>query len=114
MGFDELVEKKIQEAIERGDFDNLSGQGKPLDHEAYFNTPADLRAAHSMLKSGGFIPEELALLKEIWALKQRLARLTDERERAKVRRAISDRQLKYDVLMELHQNRRRAARKSAI
>ncbi|MBM4458034.1 MAG: DUF1992 domain-containing protein [Chloroflexi bacterium] len=33
MSFDGLVDQKIQEAMARGEFDNLPGQGRPLDLE---------------------------------------------------------------------------------
>jgi hypothetical protein len=33
VGFESWVEKQIREAAERGDFDNLPGQGKPLQDE---------------------------------------------------------------------------------
>ena len=34
--FDHIVEKKIKEAIENNEFDNLEGFGKPLDNSEYF------------------------------------------------------------------------------
>ena len=43
MSIESAIEQKIREAIARGEFDNLSGSGKPLDLDAYFNTPEDLR-----------------------------------------------------------------------
>lgn len=30
-----IAEKKIREAMERGEFDNLSGSGRPLDLEEF-------------------------------------------------------------------------------
>ena len=45
------VDKIIREAIERGEFDELKGKGKPLDLDAYFATPEDIRMAYSILKS---------------------------------------------------------------
>ena len=46
-----LIDEIIREAMEKGEFDNLPGKGKPLDLEAYFATPADVRLGYSVLKS---------------------------------------------------------------
>ena len=43
MSFEKIAEEKIEEAIAAGEFDNLPGQGKPLDLDAYFATPEQMR-----------------------------------------------------------------------
>lgn len=63
-----FIDEQIGKAIEAGDFDNLEGHGKPLDMDAYFNTPEDLRMGYSVLKSSRFVPEEIERLKEIGEL----------------------------------------------
>ena len=68
MSFEKAVEAIIQEAMQRGDFDNLRGKGQPLDLSAYFDTPEDVRMAYSILKNAGVLPEEINLLHEIAAL----------------------------------------------
>ena len=45
MSLDRVVEEIIQAAMARGEFDNLPGQGKPLNPEAYFALPEDERMA---------------------------------------------------------------------
>lgn len=65
MSIESSIEQQIRAAIERGDFDNLAGKGRPLDLDAYFNTPEDMRMAFAMLKSNDFVPEEVEILKEI-------------------------------------------------
>ena len=65
MSFQKNVDKKIEEAIARGEFDNLPGKGKPLDLDAYFATPEHLRMGYAILKSAAVIPEEMELLKQI-------------------------------------------------
>ena len=69
MSFQKSVDEKIEEAIGKGEFDNLPGKGKPLDLDAYFATPEHLRMAYSILKSADIIPEEMKLLREIEGLK---------------------------------------------
>ena len=70
MSFDRIVEALIQEAMARGEFDNLPGQGKPIDLTDYFNTPEDLRVAQAMLKNADMVPVEVELLQEIVALRK--------------------------------------------
>lgn len=55
-----IAEQRIQEAMERGDFDNLPGKGQPLDLEDDSNVPEDLRMAYKLLKNAGYAPEQLA------------------------------------------------------
>ena len=71
MDFEKIAEERIREAMERGEFDNLEGIGKPLRQlDAYFATPENVRLGYSILKNAGFLPEEMALLKEINRLKE--------------------------------------------
>jgi len=61
----DLVERRIQEAMAAGAFDNLPGQGKPLDlvRNPYLDPSLDL--AYGLLKSNGYIPEWIARDQEI-------------------------------------------------
>ncbi|MGI9055431.1 MAG: DnaJ family domain-containing protein [Pyrinomonadaceae bacterium] len=54
MSLEKFVEEIIQKAIENGEFDNLKGAGKPIDMDAYFNTPPEYRVGHSLLKGKQF------------------------------------------------------------
>jgi hypothetical protein len=72
MSFERLVENKIREAMAKGEFDNLPGRGRPLDLDAYFNTPEELRLGYAMLKSAGFVPVEVELQREIEVLQAEL------------------------------------------
>ena len=72
MSIESAIEQKIKDAIAHGEFDNLTGSGKPLDLDAYFNTPEDLRMAFAMLRSNNFVPEEVEMLKEIASLKEQI------------------------------------------
>jgi Domain of unknown function (DUF1992) len=86
MSFHRNADATIKEAIARGEFDNLPGKGKPLDLDAYFATPEDLRMGYSILKSADIIPEEMKLLKQIDGLKKSLDSCTSQIEkRAKKR-----------------------------
>jgi hypothetical protein len=50
------IEQIIREAMARGEFNNLPGEGKPMDLSSYFNTPEEVRKAYSVLKSAGILP----------------------------------------------------------
>jgi DnaJ family protein C protein 28 len=59
------VERLIQEAMERGEFDNLPGKGKPLkfDENPYLEPGQEW--AFGLLKRNGFAPEWIERDKEI-------------------------------------------------
>lgn len=105
MSIESAIEQKIKEAIARGDFDNLAGSGKPLDLEAYFNTPEDLRMAYSMLKSNDFVPEEVDILKEIASLKEKIDVTTDEAEQSVLKKRLQERSLVLSLLLDKRRRR---------
>ena len=60
-----LTEKRLREAIEKGEFDNLPGKGQPVDfHENPFEDP-DLRVVHRLLRNAGFAPAWIEERKDI-------------------------------------------------
>ena len=108
MSLNKAIEAIIREAQERGDFDNLKGKGKPLDLEAYFETPEDLRLAYSALKNAGMVSAEVELLQEIAALKERLASTHEESQRSRVKKLIHDKQLQLNIMLERQKRQRKA------
>ena len=60
-----VAEKRINEAIQRGEFDNLPGSGEPLNLEDDRQIPDDLRLAYKVLRNADCLPPELELKKEI-------------------------------------------------
>jgi hypothetical protein len=113
MSFERIAEEKIKEAMEKGEFDNLPGKGKPIDLEAYFATPADLRLGYSVLKSAGCAPVEVELQKEIEELKARLAVCDDERKRQAISKEIESKTLKLNLMMDSSQRARGGSRRKA-
>jgi hypothetical protein len=60
-----LAEKRLREAIENGEFDNLPGKGQPIDlQENPFEDP-DLRVVHRLLRDAGFAPAWIEERKDI-------------------------------------------------
>ena len=57
--FSILTERRIQEAIARGDFKNLSGAGKPLKIDGLYFLPRKLRAAYIVLKNSGYLEQTI-------------------------------------------------------
>ena len=106
--FDKLVEQKIREAQAAGEFDRLEGAGRPVNLDAYFATPEELRAGYAVLKSAGVVPEEVQLLGEIDEARRALAGCADAAERERLRRRLAELQLKYSLLAERQQGRRPA------
>lgn len=71
--FDLIAEKKIAEAIERGELDDLPGAGRPLELDDDALVPEDLRLAYRILKNAGYVPPEVEALNEISQLEQFVA-----------------------------------------
>ena len=79
--YQKIVERKIREAEIKGVFDNLPGQGKPLNLEDNSNVPEDLRLAYKVLKNANCLPPELELKKEIRQMEDMLKNIPDEKEK---------------------------------
>jgi hypothetical protein len=105
MNFDRLIEEKIREAMANGEFDNLSGRGRPIDLTAYFATPEDLRLGYSLLKNANVLPQEMSLLKDIETLKEKLAQGRNSDERQRLQREIDDKTLQFNLLFEHYKKR---------
>jgi len=105
MLFQKNVDQKIEEAIARGDFDNLPGKGKPVDLDAYFATPEHLRMGYSILKNANIIPEEMELLRQIEDLKKSLDSSTNRTQKKALRQQLTEKLTDLNVRME--QNRKK-------
>ena len=62
-----IAERKIQDAIEEGLFDNLPGRGQPLDLSVNPFEPPGMRAVNRILKQNRVLPPWLLLEQEIEA-----------------------------------------------
>lgn len=88
--FDLLAERKIAEAIARGELDDLPGAGRPLQLDDDAHVPEDLRVAYRILKNAGYIPPEVETLGQIGELERFIARDDVEASaKAKVLRKIA-------------------------
>jgi hypothetical protein len=107
MSFDRIVEAIIQEAMERGEFDNLPGKGKPIDLTEYFEMPEEVRLANSVLKNAGMTSREVDLLKEIAELKQLFAAVLDEKKKHEIEQQIQQKQVEFSLRVEQQKRQRR-------
>jgi DnaJ family protein C protein 28 len=65
--WESLIDQRIRQAMEQGDFDDLPGKGKPVDtSENPFEDP-ELRLAHRILRNAGFAPSWIEERKDIEA-----------------------------------------------
>lgn len=73
-----LVSQQIDEAMRRGDFDNLPGKGKPLNLNQDPNEPDEMRMANRLLKNNDLAPawmlDRQSLLTESDQLRAEIAR----------------------------------------
>ncbi len=82
---DITAERRAAEAAARGDLSNMQGEGAPLDLSEDLLVPAEIRTLMRVLKSAGYTPPEIALLKSIANVAKALAALpsTETTEKAK-------------------------------
>lgn len=60
-----IADRKIKEAMDAGEFDNLEGKGEPIRIEDDPFTPPEMRVAHKLLKNANALPQWLQLEKDI-------------------------------------------------
>ncbi len=116
--FQRIVEEKIIEAQKAGAFDNLPGQGKPLQLEELSWVPEEMRVAYLILRNAHVLPPEVELLKEIRTLEDLLRYVEDEGKRKATLKNIQWKMIRLDLLkrrsLSLHEIRyygRKLARK---
>jgi hypothetical protein len=62
---DRISERRIRDAIEAGEFDNLEGAGKPLSLDDDSLVPKEMRAAFRILSNSGYAPDWMVLAQDI-------------------------------------------------
>jgi len=71
MSFDRIVKAIIKEAMERAEFDQLSGRGRPINLTEYFDTPEEDRSA-----------------------------ILDKKKKAAIERKIQQKHVEFSLIME--------------
>jgi hypothetical protein len=107
---DQLIEQKIREAMQRGEFDNLPGSGQPLHLEDDSHVPDDLRLAYKILKNADCLPPEVQLRKDIRKTEELLAGIQDTQEKYRQMKKLNFMIMKLNTmrrvspLLEEHQH----------
>lgn len=84
-GMNQLLEAQIRAARERGAFDDLPGHGKPLDLDDLAGLTPEQRFEALLLRTCGEVSPEVALLREIRARREAIARCDSPEERERLR-----------------------------
>ena len=95
-----IAERKIREAMERGEFSNLPGAGRPVRLDNDSMVPQELRVAYRILRNAGCLPPELELRKEIVTLRDLIACVENEDERREKIRELSGKLLRLSLLLK--------------
>lgn len=88
-GFERIIEERIREAQQRGEFDALPGAGMPLVLEDDSHLPDDLRLAFKVLKNADCLPPEVELRREIERTEDLLAQMPETAEKYRVLRKLN-------------------------
>ena len=96
--FARIAERRILEAIENGEFNNLEGMGKPLTFADETMISEDLRMAYRILKNAGCIPPELELRNEVINMSALINTIDDDKERLKKIREFNFKLLRLNVM----------------
>jgi len=97
-GYEKIVEQRIKEAMEKGEFDNLPGKGRPIPLEDDSHVPEDLRLAYKVLKNADCLPPELLEKKEILQMEDMLTMIPDAKERYKLIKKINFKIMKLNMM----------------
>jgi hypothetical protein len=95
-----IAEARIREGQLRGELDNLAGAGRPLPEDDLAGLPYEERIAALLHRSTGGAPEEVELIRETAALRERIASSTDPREREKLAAELRKKALRLAALFE--------------
>lgn len=73
-----FIERRIDEAVKRGEFDHLPNAGQPLDLTENVWLAPEWRLAFKLLRDHGFVPEFVERRKAIEAIHAEMKRLCAE------------------------------------
>ena len=98
--FSSIAEARIQEAQRRGALNNLPGEGRPLPDDDLAGLPYDDRIAALIHRCSGGAPEEVELIRETAALRERIGKTTDAAERQRLSAELRKKALRLAALFE--------------
>ena len=98
--FARIAEAKINDAMQRGEFDDLPGAGKPLEFEDLSHVPAHMRLGFKVLRNANVLPPEVELRREMYSLDRLIETTSDAEDRDELRRRRRELELRYSLLIE--------------
>jgi hypothetical protein len=98
LGIEKIAEKRIKEALRKGELDDIPGSGEPLAMEDDSSVPEDLRLAYKILKNADCLPPEIALKKDIKKMEDMLEGIPDEKEKYRQIKRINFKILQLNML----------------
>lgn len=100
MDFSHIVEERIKKAYEEGEFEDLSGMGKPLDLGYLDGIPGELRMAYTILKNAGYVNDkERQFHKELLTIEDLLKKTSDQKERSIYQKRLSKKLIEYQAFL---------------
>jgi hypothetical protein len=96
-GFEKIVEERIKQSLEKGEFDNLPGAGKPLPDEDT-SIPEELRLAYKILKNAGCLPPEIELKKKIAETRDLMEGMTETAEKHRMLKKLNFLIMKFNSM----------------
>ena len=98
--FGRIAEAKITAAMQRGEFDDLPGAGRPLELEDLSHIPAHMRLGYKVLRNADALPPEVELRRENYSLGKLIDASSDPAEREELRRRRRENEVRYSLLTE--------------
>ena len=98
--FARIAEAKIQDAMERGEFDALPGRGRPLEFDDMSGVPPHMRLGYKILRNAGVAPPEVELRREVYRLDREIEATRDPDALAELRRRRRDSDLSLAIMLE--------------
>ena len=110
------VSKQIQEAMERGDFKDLPGKGKPQQRNDNPYIPPAVRTVNQMLKDNGFAPRWIEVDKEIRVETEQVDKLIENLKgrRRRLEAQLRAQPLKRDAIRSVFEMERTRALETYI
>ena len=78
---DDLARRKIDEAIQSGEWKDVPGKGQPLNLDEDLSVPEHLRLGHKLLRDAGVLPEWMELERGVERLRRHCHELLPRLER---------------------------------
>ncbi len=94
-----IAERKIEEAIQAGEFDDLPLSGRPLSFADNPWTHPEWRLGLKVLENAGILPPEMQLRKEMAVLRRQVRDCRSPERIEQLQRQLEEKRVRYRILM---------------